>query len=246
MLATHSSESTRFGRVPLIVAKTFGSGKILFMGSDGAWRWRRGVEDKYHYRFWGQVVRWMAYQRNMAAGGNLRLFYSPDRPRTGDVLTLNANALSTTGEPLRDATVMAQVAAPSGKVSSVRLLPAGEEAWGLFTGSFLPGEPGDHKVALTAAESGEPLDSVISIQGTSKEKLGQPARHDVLREIASLTRGQFMTAVAPADIVKAIAALPEPDLEERRLLLWAHPVWAGFVLLLLGAFWIGRKMAGAF
>jgi hypothetical protein len=246
VLATHSSESTRFGRVPMIVAKTFGSGKILFMGSDGAWRWRRGVEDKYHYRFWGQVVRWMAYQRNMAAGGNLRLFYSPDRPRTGDVLTLNANALSTTGEPLRDATVMAQIAAPSGKVSSVRLLPAGEEAWGLFTGSFLPTEPGDHKVRITCAESGEPLDSVISIQGASKEKLGQPARHDVLREIASLTRGQFMTSVTPADIVKAIAALPEPDLEERRLLLWAHPLWAGFLLLLLGAFWIGRKMAGAF
>lgn len=246
VLATHSSESTRFGRVPMIVAKTFGSGKILFMGSDGAWRWRRGVEDKYHYRFWGQVVRWMAYQRNMAAGGNLRLFYSPDRPRTGDVLTLNANALSTTGEPLRDATVMAQIAAPSGKVSSVRLLPAGEEAWGLFIGSLLPTEPGDHKVRITCAESGEPLDSVISIQGASKEKLGQPARYDVLREIASLTRGQFMSSVTPADIVKAIAALPEPDLEERRLLLWAHPLWAGLVLLLLSAFWIGRKMAGAF
>ena len=26
------------------------SGKI-FLGGDGAWRWRRGVEDKYHYRF---------------------------------------------------------------------------------------------------------------------------------------------------------------------------------------------------
>ncbi|MFZ4768016.1 MAG: hypothetical protein ACOYMN_23960, partial [Roseimicrobium sp.] len=168
------------------------------------------------------------------------------RPRTGDVLTLNANALSTTGEPLRDATVMAQIAAPSGKISSVRLLPAGEEAWGLFMGSFLPSEPGDHKVRLTCAESGDPLDSVISIQGASKEKLGQPARHDVLREIASLTRGQFMTAVAPTDIVKAIAALPDPELEERRLLLWAHPLWAGFLLLLLGVFWIGRKMAGAF
>ena len=27
------------------------------MGSDSAWRWRRGVEDKFHYRFWSQVVR---------------------------------------------------------------------------------------------------------------------------------------------------------------------------------------------
>ncbi len=246
VLATHSSESTSFGRVPLIVAKTYGSGKILFMGSDGAWRWRRGVEDKYHYRFWGQVVRWMAYQRNMAAGGSLRLFYSPDRPRTGDVLTLNANALSPSGEPLRDATVIAQIAAPSGKTSSVRLVSAGEEAWGLFNGSFIPTEPGEHKVRLTCADSGAPLDSIISVQGSAREKIGQPARYDVLREIALLTRGKLMSNVRPEDTVKAIAALPEPELEERRVLLWSHPLWAGFILLLLGVFWAGRKMAGAF
>ena len=246
VLATHSSETTRFGRVPMIVSKTYGSGKILFMGSDGAWRWRRGVEDKYHYRFWGQVVRWMAYQRNMSAGGNLRLFYSPDRPRTGDVLTLNANALSPSGEPLRDATVIAQVAAPSGKTNSVRLLPAGEESWGLFSGSFTPTEPGEHKVRLTCADSGAPLDSTISIQGSTREKIGQPARYDVLREIATLTRGKLMATVNADDVVKAVAALPEPEQQERRLLLWAHPLWASFVLLLLAIFWIGRKMAGAF
>ncbi len=246
VLATHSSETTAFGRVPMIVAKTFGSGKILFMGSDGAWRWRRGVEDKYHYRFWGQVVRWMAYQRNMASGGSLRLFYSPDRPRTGEVLTLNANALSPSGEPLRDATVIAQIAAPSGKTSSVRLISAGEEAWGLFSGSFIPAEPGEHKVRLTCAESGAPLDSTISIQGAAREIIGRPARYDVLREIALLTRGKLMPSVQPDDIVKAIAALPEPEMEERRLLLWAHPYWAGFILLLLAIFWAGRKMVGAF
>jgi hypothetical protein len=246
VLATHSSESSRHGRVPLLVSKTYGSGKILFMGTDGAWRWRRGVEDKYHYRFWGQVVRWMAYQRNMAAGGNLRLFYSPDRPRTGDVLTLNANALSPAGDPLKDAVVMAQIAAPSGKTASVRLLAAGEEAQGLFTGSFTPTEPGDHKLRLSCAESGAPLDTVISIQGTAREKLGQAARYDVLREIAQLTRGKFMTDVKPEDVVKAISQLPELPMEERRVLLWSHPGWGGFLLALLLTFWIGRKAAGAF
>ena len=55
VLATHRTFTTRFGRVPLIVTKTSGTGKILYMGSDGAWRWREGVEDLYHYRFWGQV-----------------------------------------------------------------------------------------------------------------------------------------------------------------------------------------------
>ena len=61
----------------------------------------------------------------------MRLFYSPDRPRTGEVLTLNANVMSPTGEPLRDGVVIAQISAPSGKTASVRLTSAGEEAWGL-------------------------------------------------------------------------------------------------------------------
>lgn len=246
ILATHGTETNRFGRVPLIVTKTYGAGKILFMGADGAWRWRRGVEDKYHYRFWGQVVRWMAYQRNMASGEKMRLFFSPDRPRTGDAITLNANVMSLTGEPLRDGVVVAQIAAPSGKTSSVRLMPGGEEAWGLFNGVFLPKEPGDHKVLLTCAESGTNLEATISVQGTSKEKLGQPARVDVLREIAQITRGKLMDSSDPAAVAAAIAALPEPEPQERRVQLWANPLWAGFLVLLLGIFWAGRKAAGAF
>ena len=80
VLCVHKDASNQFGRLPLLVTRTFGAGKVLFMGTDGAWRWRKGVEDKYHYRFWGQVVRWMAYQRNMAKGETMRLYYVPDQP----------------------------------------------------------------------------------------------------------------------------------------------------------------------
>ena len=246
VLATHGTESTSYGRVPLIVTKTYGSGKILFMGADGAWRWRRGVEDKYHYRFWGQVVRWMAYQRNMAKGDKMRLFYSPDRPKTGNVLTLNANVMTSAGEPLRDGNVVVQMVSPSGKPSSVRLTAAGEEAWGLFSGTFTPTEPGEYHLTMSNAESGSTLESTIAVQGTSREKRGQPARLDVLREIAQLTRGQFLTAASPAAVVAAVAKLPQPEAQERRLPLWAHPVWAGTIVALLGIFWAGRKAAGAF
>ena len=246
VLATHSTESNNFGRIPLIVTKTYGAGKILFMGTDGAWRWRKGVEDKYHYRFWGQVVRWMAYQRNMSNGENMRLFYSPDRPRTGAVLTLNANVTSATGEPLHDGVVIAQITSPSGKIDSVRLAPGGTEAWGLFTGLYTPEEPGEHHVRLTCADAGSALDTIISVQGAAREKLGQPAKPEVLREIAQLTRGKFMPNATPADVVAAIAALAQPELQERRVQIWAHPVWGGLLVLLLGVFWAGRKLTGAF
>jgi len=246
VLATHGTEATRFGRVPLIVTRTFGAGKILFMGADSAWRWRKGVEDRYHYRFWGQVVRWMAYQRNMAAGENMRLFYSPDRPQAGEALNLNANVMNLSGEPLRDGVVVAEIASPSGKVTSVRLEAAGEEAWGLFTGLFVPEEPGEHRLILSSAQSGQPLEAVIPVQGVAREQRGQPARIDVLQEIAQLTRGELLGSAGIADVVAAVAALPDPDPEIRRLPLWSHPAWVAVLFVLLGIFWVGRKVAGMF
>ncbi len=246
ILAVHGTEQNEYGRIPLIVTKTYGSGKILFMGTDGAWRWRKGVEDRYHYRFWGQVVRWMAYQRNMSKGENMRLFYSPDRPLAGAVLTLNANVASASGEPLRDGVVIAQITSPSGKTASVRLAPAGEDAWGLFTGVYTPTEPGDYQVHLSCAEAGSTLDTTVSVQGSTREKVGEPARLDVLREIAQITRGAMLKNVDPATAVAAVAALPEPAPEERRVQLWAHPLWAAALVALMGIFWAGRKAAGSF
>jgi hypothetical protein len=246
VLATHNSESNNFGRIPLIVTRTYGAGKILFMGTDGAWRWRKGVEDRYHYRFWGQVVRWMAYQRNMSKGDKMRLFYSPDRPKAGAVLTLNANVMSLSGEPLHDGIVVAQITSPSGKVDSVRLVAAGEDDWGLFTGTYTPQEPGEHIVRLNCADAGAMLDTTISVQGSAREKVGQPAKPEVMREIAQLTRGKLMENLSPVSVASEIAALPQPELEERRVQLWAHPLWSGLLMLLLGLFWAGRKLAGSF
>lgn len=246
VLATHATESTSFGRVPLIVTRTYGAGKILYMGADGAWRWRRGVEDKYHYRFWGQVARWMAYQRNMAQGDKMRLFFAPDRPRTNGTLTLNANVIGLSGEPLREGAVIAQIVSPSGKPASVRLMPAGEEAWGLFSGTFTPSEPGDYRVRLTCAEAGTALETTISVQGTRREKRGSPARPEVLRELAVRTRGKFIETTDPAKVLAEVSAIPEEEMIDRRLQLWAHPAWAGTLIGLLALFWAGRKAAGVF
>lgn len=244
VLASHGSEATEFGRVPLIATKTLGAGKVLFMGTDGAWRWRQGVEDKYHYRFWGQVARWMAYQRNMAQGERLRLFYSPDRPQIDEVISLNANVMSQGGEPLQEATVLVQFIGPGGQTDSVRLNPAGAEAWGLFSGQFTPRKAGEYKVVLSCSETGDSLETSLSVRGGAREKVGEPARPDVLEEISRMTRG---FVVAPAEVGRVLTelqAIPDSEPVETRVRLWAH--WGSMVLLvtLLGAFWVGRKMTG--
>ena len=244
VLATHDRDVTRTGRVPLIVTKTFGNGKILFMGSDGAWRWRKGIEDRYHYRFWGQVVRWMAYQRTMAEGGSMRLFYSPDRPKQGDSITLQANVMSASGEPLQKGTITAQVIAPSGRSETVVFQRASEDSWGLFTANFRPTESGEYQLETRSAETAASLKSQVSVASVQRERVGMPARLDVLQEISHITRGKSMSIGDLDQLVGHLETLPPPEAIESRLQLWCHPVWGAAMIALLGIFWTSRKFAG--
>jgi len=245
VLATHDSASSAFGRVPLIATRTSGTGKVLFMGTDGAWRWRKGMEDLYHYRFWSQVVRWMAYQRNMSQGESMRLFFTPDRPEAGKLLTLHANVMTSSGEPLADGTVFVRATAPSGQVTSVQLTPVeGDDAWGLYTGSFTPLESGVYQTETICRETEARLETTISVQGREREQVGEPARKDVLQEIANITRGELVPVSELSQLADRVAALPEPAPTVRQVRIWSHPAWGGLLLVLLGAFWTARKAAG--
>ncbi len=243
VLAVHQEASNEYGRIPLLVTRTFGRGKVLFMGTDGAWRWRRGVEDKYHYRFWGQVVRWMAYQRNIAKGESMRLYYSPQQPQVRQTIALKANVMEKSGEPLSQGTVTARIVAPSGRTDTVRMKIAGNE-WGAFAGSYTPSQPGNHQVTLRCKETNTKLEASLFVQGAILEQTGKPARPEVIDELARVTRGRVLKSASTEEIIKAIGQVPEPPKQLRRVQLWSHPLVAALMIGLLGLFWTGRKMVG--
>jgi hypothetical protein len=243
VLAVHKDASNEQGRIPLLVTRTHGAGKVLFMGTDGAWRWRKGVEDKYHYRFWSQVVRWMAYQRNMAKGESMRLYYVPDQPGLHKTLSLHANVMDRGGAPLRQGDVAARIVAPSGKSDLVRLTSSGDE-WGLFLGRYNADEPGTHQVSLTCKQTGATLETTFFVQGAAGERPGRPARPEVLDELARVTRGGTVKPDQVSRVLRSLAALPEPPPIVRRVQLWSHPALAASLVFLLGALWAGRKAVG--
>ena len=246
VLATHANRRGPYGAVPLMVTKAAGGGKVLFMGIESAWRWRRGVEDLYHYRFWGQVARWMSYQRNMAAGQRVRLFYAPERPEPGATVTLNANAFDVNGAPLKEGAVSVDITSPDGKSQRIEL-QKNETEWGSYTGRFKIDLPGSWKLRATVFGASElPTETTILAQGVDIEKTGQPARPTVLEEIAKVSRARSILPDQLPELIGEIDALPEPRPLENRIPLWSH--WATLVLLILlsGIFWVGRKWNGAF
>ena len=243
VLCVHKDAANEFGRIPLLATRTFGAGKVLFMGTDGAWRWRKGVEDKFHYRFWGQVVRWMAYQRNMAKGETIRMYYSPEQPQVRQTIALTANVMERSGEPLSKGDVTARIVAPSGKAETVRFTSLGEE-WGEFSSRFTPTEPGQHAVTVACKQTGASLDATFFVQGVPVERIGRAARPEVLEEIARVTKGQVIAVDRLESVLKSLASLPEPPPSVRRVQLWCHPAVAFVLIALLGLFWVGRKIIG--
>jgi uncharacterized membrane protein len=245
VLAVHEDAANEFGRIPLLVTRSYGAGKVLYMATDGAWRWRKGVEDRYHYRFWGQVVRWMAYRRNMARGERMSLSFTPERPQLGRSLAFDARVADTVGGPLTQGEVTARITAPSGSVDTVRFVPpAGDTEWGVFAASYLPREPGRHEVVLGCRDTGDALETSFVVQGSPLEPVGRPARPEVLAEVAQATGGRIVPPSGLVSLVEAVRDLPEPPPELRRMKLWAHPVAAAALIGLLGLFWIGRKWRG--
>lgn len=250
VLAVNSNRRNEYGRIPLLVTNRVGSGKVLFLGHDSAWRWRRGVEDLYHYRFWGQVARWMSYQRNIATDQRIRLYFSPERPKPGDVVTLTANAFDANGAPLQEGPIPLDLSAPSGKTTRIEMVAdTGDNPWGTFSARFKVSEAGSWNVAafLPGEKQGVPqLETTILSQDETLEKIGQPAKPDVMLELATLSRGRAANADNLPTLLKELQLLPTPRPVSIPLRLWAHPAAAILIITLLALFWTGRKFNGTF
>ena len=250
VLAVHSNRRNDYGRIPLLVTNRVGSGKVLFLGHDSAWRWRRGVEDLYHYRFWGQVARWMSYQRNIATDQRIRLYFSPERPKPGDKVTLTANVFDANGAPLKEGPIPLELTQPSGKTTRIELkAEQADNTWGTFSARFTVTQPGEWTIdAYLPGESTDnpQLSTVILAQDELLEKTGQPAKVDVLSELSSISRGKVATAADLPGLLKDLQLLPTPRPQVIPLRLWAHPATAILLIVLLGLFWTGRKLNGTF
>lgn len=243
VLAVHSNARNEYGRIPIMVTRTAGNGKVLFMGMDSAWRWRRGVEDLYHYRYWIQVFRWMAHQRHLAYSEGIRFFYSPETPAQGDRLFVHATALDARGFPLQQGTLEAAMISPSGREERLLLAPE-DGTWGAFLGRMELREGGEHRLTVTCRETGKSATSKILAQIPRVEQVGRPARPEVMRELAHLTQGRAGGVEDLPSILSELKALPQRHPREVRFRLWCHPAWLAVVAGFFAAYWVGRKGLG--
>ena len=166
----------------------------------------------------------MAHERHLAQDEGVRFFYTPEAPRRGDKVRLNATVLDKLGIPISESKVTVTLTAPSGTAERIELAPENSE-WGVHTGIFTPREGGKYEVEVKSEIAGRRLKTQLTVTVPALEKIGQPAKLDVLREIAALTSGKHATPGDLPQMVSSLSLLPERKPEEHRFRLWCDPWW---------------------
>jgi hypothetical protein len=244
---------------PLIVRQNYGLGRVLFIGLDSTWRWRYKVGDRYHHRFWSQVLHWAASDKPPIRFGTGQVVYAPGQ----DVdLFLRLEEEAVQSWPA-DAQVTARVVRLTGEgkpgeaVAVVRLtgdvkdrqltgrlrdLPAGTYAVELavsdpaLAARLLGPAARDPKGARRAAFAVVPPESV--------ELMDLAADGDQLQRLAGESHGKVLAPEDAAELLTLLTPRPAVRVDHPEYRLWQWWPTLALVLLLLTVEWVGRKLAG--
>ena len=243
VLAVHSNYVTEWGKMPILVIRQEGAGKSLYLGTDSAWRWRRGVEDKYHYRFWSQVVRWMAHGRYVAEKDGIKLIPSPEKPRVGEKLFLRCIVLDRSGFPLEEGEVRGLAKHADGNLENLSFR-RDPECPGVYLSSLEATTAGNLEIEAICESVERNIRTILQVEKPNLEKLGKPTNQVPLEQLANLTAGLSVNYQNAEKLITALSLIPEPKPIIRIHSLRSNLYWGGFLFLLLAIYWTGRKFFG--
>jgi uncharacterized membrane protein len=245
-LAVHPFLSNRYGKLPLVVAQQYGAGKVLMLNFDSTWRWRYDYGDVYHYRFWGNILRWLIATPLEGEGKYVRLSTDKTKYRQGETVTVTARVLDKTYYPFSAGPVFVEVTDPFASVERLRL-ELQDEKTGLYETRFTAATGGSWRlqsVVPDLGEEGTQAALVIDVEAAELEARSLRMRADLLKNIAEITRGRF-------HMLDTAAAIPK-EIEERKMTssftertgLWdVFPVILLFTAFITGE-WLLRKRKG--
>ena len=243
VLAVHSNFVTEWGKMPLLAIRQVGAGKSLYLGSDSAWRWRRGVEDKYHYRFWSQVVRWMAHGRYLAEKEGIKLIPTPEKPRFGEKVFLRCIVLDQNGFPLEEGEVKGFARHANGDVENITF-KKDPDCSGVFLASIQATSSGDLSIEAICESAEKSIKTSLLVGELNREKLGNPTNPVPLQQLANLTGGLSKNYQEKEKLISALSFPPKPDPIFKINSLRTNLYWGSFLFVLLAIYWTVRKFFG--
>jgi hypothetical protein len=260
VLATAGEDSTSAA----ISAQPYGLGKVLWVGTDGTWRWRHRVGDAYHHRFWGQVVRWSTAGK--LAAGNRFVRFGPLKPRaaegegvriqariaegvpgvTPDLLIaarihrLDAATRRSTGEPVAIVPLTPVAGQPRTYAGGAPPLPAGAYAIRLDVPQLA------ESLQLDAPRADQPIPEAlldVVVRDTS-ELIELAAARDPLERLAAATGGRVLADHEADQLAPLIGSRTKTITRTEETPLWDQPAALILFFALLTVEWVARKRLG--
>jgi hypothetical protein len=230
-----------------------GRGRIVYLAAPAVYQLRMKYGDRYHYRFWGQLIRW-AVARDLSQGSKtVKLATDRSRVMVGENLQVIANLSDVGGRPISNAEVRVQ-ASTDGRAASLIQLRADPKIPGRYLGEMTPAEEGglslqafgaDVSQLLASEGFAKPVTTTVVVDPTPSVEM-EDTRSNVplLKQIAGLTGGQIVPPAAVEQLVELTDLEPTVHEETTRQPLWNR--W-GLLWLFCGVLtveWGLRKATG--
>jgi len=242
VLAELSDAQQRTAPTPLIVWQRYGAGKSMFVGTDRLWRLRTKTGDKYHARFWGQVIQFLTLSRLLGENQRIRLEVDRTEGRIGEAMQIYANVLNASFEPTTAPgwKVVLKYLDKDGADQILTLQPA-PKLPGLFRGLFVPRFAGRYQ--LSALDEDKKIASSVefTVSNAAAEKSNTAMQQDVLKNMADASGGQYLT-VRDLPIVPDLLAANRRDVTvNREIELWDNWLFVALFVGLAGLEWSWRR-----
>ncbi len=238
----------------LMVVSQTGLGKVAMLNFDQTWRFRYGVGDTIHHKFWGQLMRWGAGE-NLAAGtdqvrlGTKQLSYEP-----GQKVRVMARLIDDAYRPVADAEV--GIAVYRGEEVVLRKnLTYQAQSHGMYETEFESlTTPGVYRIELTGPEVERLLkkDNVrtveqkltITAEGNPVELGEISVDPELAARVASLSGGIVVPADDATRMLPLFGAATKDVKERRETRLWDNWIMLVIAITAATAEWILRRRGG--
>jgi von Willebrand factor type A domain-containing protein len=256
VLAVHSENGNKYGPHVIIATQFYGAGRTFFTALDSSWRWRLVYGDTYFYRYWSQVVRFLATNRLYNLNRRHELYVDKPRYNLGEKVTVTAKVRDKDFKPseaktqnvsyqpagAREVRSLVLDAVPDKKGFFSKTFPATDVgAWRLwFEGDEPSGAAGEENQAIT-----------FEVEIPSIEKENASLNRKTLETLSQRSGGEYvpldkidsLAGKAPDLTRKVPGSIVQDELWDRTFSLFGLDVpWSLVALvLLLGLEWAIRK-----
>ena len=236
-------------RHALVSMHQVGSGNVIYLAFNRTWRLRYRVGDRYHHKFWGQILRWATSDKLPFGSAYARIGTDQSRYRPAQMVRVRAKLVDKDYEPIADKRVHARIYSGKDLVARKKMEYIKGSA-GLYESILGPFTTGRYRVELHAPAvkpilGVDSLDETISYfaveEGLDAERVEFSADRGLLTRLASMTKG---LSVDPPESVKILDKLGPPvvDHKEREQVeLWSSWPWLFLIALTAASEWVLRK-----